>query len=96
MVCLSKLGLEFENHELKVDITIGDEIYKPFVVLGVSFAEWAVAKICQYPILKPLILLMKRLLYIHSLNISYHGNFYCIIYRWIEFVHANIDGFSIL
>ena len=68
------MGISFIKSELKVDITIGDETYRPLVSYGIMFTAWVIQKIQMLPIIKPLVLLTKRLLYSSGLNVPYHGN----------------------
>lgn len=67
------MGISFARRKMKVDVTLGDDIFRPLVGCGVYYAEWVINKICMFPALKHLILMTKRLLYQHELNISYYG-----------------------
>jgi hypothetical protein len=67
------MGVKFRKDRMKVDITLGDEVFRPFVGCGVLFSEWIINKICTFPVLQSLILLIKRLLHKYNLNLSYYG-----------------------
>jgi DNA polymerase sigma len=71
---LIKMGITFSRTEIKLDITISDQIYRPSAYYGVHFSLWVIQKLCTLPNLKPLILLSKRLLAKHELNNLYYGN----------------------
>jgi len=71
---LVTMGVTFSCSQIKLDITIGDQIYRPSVYYGVHFSLWVTQKLCALPDLKPLILLSKHLLAKHELNNLYYGN----------------------
>jgi predicted nucleotidyltransferase len=95
VVDLQKMGIKFEKERMKVDVTFGDDVFRPYVGCGVFFATWVINKICMFPALKHLILITKRLLYRHGLNISYYGTSFSHD-RWVDFVYVDIDDISIL
>jgi len=89
------MGIKFAKEKMKVDVTFGDDMFRPYVGCGVFFAFWIINKIRMFPSLKYIILMTKRLLYRHELNMSYHGISYPYD-RGIEFMHFGINDISFL
>ena len=70
---LSKLG--FGDKSLKVDITFEDSLevhYSP-VFYSIESINLIKNKMLHNPFMKPLVILLKKLLSIHNLNVSFHG-----------------------
>lgn len=70
---LAALGVKFSKSVLKADITLDDETNGPLVSYGVIFTNWVIKKLQLVPLLKPIVVLLKRLLYASHLNIPYYG-----------------------
>jgi len=72
---INKMGINNENTEMKVDITIDDstESMHSYVLYGIFFTNWVIQKLKEFTHLKALVLLLKKLLSMHGLNIPYHG-----------------------
>lgn len=71
---LRALGTAFEKDSIKLDVTVCDQTHRPSTTFGIIFSMWIVQRMQLFPVLKPLILLSKCLLYKHNLNVSFHGN----------------------
>lgn len=69
------MGILFTKPEIKIDITIYDAIHYPFISCGIIFTDWVIQKMQFKPVLQPITLLAKRLLYNHNLNVLFHGIF---------------------
>lgn len=50
-----------------------DEAHQQLISYGLEFTDWVREKIELVPVIKPLVLLVKRLLYNHGLNIPFYG-----------------------
>jgi len=78
---LSNLGIISTLKTMKVDITFDDSNEKEYssAFYGIQFSDW-VAKIKNdLPYLTPLVLILKRLLYLYELNIPYYGTYQYIV-----------------
>ena len=60
---------------MKVDITFDDSIEgEPSSVwYGIKFVEWMKVESDELPYLRPIVILLKKLVAIHGFNIPFHG-----------------------
>ena len=98
VVNIEKLHSKSIIPEIKVDVIIGVLEDKPDQVSSalnsIKFVDWAKTRMKENPELKPIVLMIKKLLANNQLNIPYHG---MIIRnnRWYEFLRHCSDGVSI-
>ena len=73
VVEVKKLGIKFMKEEVKVDITIDDRVNRPPVFYGIKFTSWVMQKLQIIDCFRSLVILVKRLIYNHQLNLLFYG-----------------------
>ena len=75
MVAAEQVGREEETVDMKIDITLDDSSAGTLssVYYGIRFTDWVLEVCKQRPNFAGLVILLKTLLNLHQLNVSYYG-----------------------